>query len=92
MSGRLRFRTWSRREGKVAEMPYLSYTGFKTYKTCPLTYWNDYVNNTVLEKPDDRLGSIYGTVVGTLFERFYNEKIWRKPQPQAEVMALVDEV
>jgi hypothetical protein len=38
------------------------------------------------------LGSIYGSAVGTLFEDFYNDKMWRLPEPQAAVIARVDEV
>lgn len=78
---------------------YLSYSGFKTYKAeseadsgCAYAYWNSYINHTETDTPDDRLGSIYGIVVGRLFEIFYNDKIWRRPEPQACLMKLVEPV
>jgi len=36
-----------------------------------------YENNTVLEKEDDVLGSLYGSTVGVLFEMFYQERLWK---------------
>jgi hypothetical protein len=69
---------------------YISYSGFKKYVTCSFAYWNDYINHTVTDTVDDRLGSIYGSVVGLLFEMFYKDKLWRKSEPQAEVMSRVD--
>ena len=73
---------------------YLSYSGYKKADACLYAYWHVYVNHTPYGKLDDRLGSIYGIVVGTLFEQFYNEKLWRTPGVQQEmesrVEALVD--
>lgn len=70
---------------------YLSYSGIKKFLDCAFAYWNDYINKTKLDVVDDRLGSIYGSVVGKLFEDFYRKKMWRLPEPQAALMALVDE-
>lgn len=69
---------------------YLSYSGYKKLVSCAFAYWHDYINKTELPTLDDRLGSIYGTVVGRLFERFYVEKVWRVDQPQALVMSWVE--
>lgn len=69
---------------------YLSYSGWKKYKDCAYSYWNGYLNKTATTGPDDRLGSIFGSVVGKLFEHFYNDQLYRKEQPQGEVLALVD--
>ena len=70
---------------------YISYSGWKKYKDCPFAYWHDYINHTPLEKPDDRLGSIYGSVVGLLFEEFYNLRLWKQPQPKDVVLGRVEE-
>ncbi len=71
---------------------YLSYSGFKKFLDCAFAYWNAYINKTqIADVVDDRLGSIYGSVVGKLFEDFYTAKMWRLSEPQAAVMARVDE-
>jgi len=69
---------------------YISYSGWKKYKDCPLAYWHDYINHTTLEKPDDRLGSIYGSTVGLLFEEFYNQQLWRTPGSEKELLQRVE--
>jgi hypothetical protein len=68
---------------------YLSYSGWKKYG-CQFAYWNSYINKTRMAGPDDRLGSVFGSVVGKLFEAFYNEELYRRPQAQGEVMSRVD--
>lgn len=68
---------------------YLSYSGYKKYLDCPYVYWHSYVNETPLEKPEDRLGSVFGSTVGLLFEDFYNQRFWKQEQPQAFVMERV---
>ena len=69
---------------------YISFSGYKKYKGCEFDYWNHYINDTKVDTPDDRLGSIYGSVVGELFEDFYEEKMWKLDQPQAHMLTLVD--
>lgn len=59
-------------------MLYLSYSGFKKYDQCPYAYWHTYIGNTPLARPDDRLGAIFGSAVGVLFEKFYALKWWKK--------------
>lgn len=56
---------------------YLSYSGYQCAKGCRFKYWNSYINKTVVGAPEDRLGSIYGTVVGRLFEVFYRDALWK---------------
>lgn len=70
---------------------YLSYSGWKKSDNCGFDYWLGYVAKVPLPEPDDRLGSIYGSVVGKLFEDFYNEEIYRQGQPQGIVMGRVGE-
>jgi hypothetical protein len=59
-------------------MLYLSYSGFKLFHQCPYAYWNNYVEHTPPIRPEDRLGSIFGSTVGVLFEQFYAQKWWKK--------------
>jgi len=69
---------------------YLSYSGFKKYDSCTFDYWNGYIAKTTVEGPDDRLGSIYGSVVGQLFEQFYVEQLWRQPEVQKIMLSRVE--
>jgi hypothetical protein len=71
---------------------YLSYSGWKKHDGCPFAYWNEYINRTPKDGVDDRLGSIYGSVVGKLFEYFYTLKVWKQDQPQAYLMGMVSKV
>lgn len=61
---------------------YLSYSGHKKASSCLFAYWHEYINRTPKSGLDDRLGSIYGSVVGRLFEEFYFNKLWRQPNPK----------
>lgn len=69
---------------------YLSYSGFKIATTCLFQYWLVYIYKKAYSYPDDRLGSIYGIVVGKLFEDFYNEKMWRSPGVKQRMEARVE--
>lgn len=66
---------------------YLSYSGFKKFCECPRCYYYSYVAKTPLPKPDNRVGMLYGQTVGVLFEAFYNEKLWKLPDPEAAMVA-----
>jgi hypothetical protein len=68
---------------------YLSYSGFKKAVTCLFAYWHEYPNKTPKTGPDDRLGSIYGSVVGKLFEDFYTQKVWLQPNPKEFLLGRV---
>ena len=70
---------------------YLSYSGYKTYDSCPRSYWHRYVNKTLVTKPDNRVHMLYGEAVGLIFEEFYVRKIWREPSPTEALVARVDE-
>ena len=70
---------------------YLSFSGFKKMDECAYSYWNGYVNKTKIEGVvDDRLGSIFGSVIGAVFEDFYNMRLWKAPEPRAAVYARVE--
>ncbi len=57
---------------------YLSFSGWKQFGTCPHSYWHRYPGKTVLEVPENRVNSLYGSTVGRLFEIFYADSIWRQ--------------
>jgi hypothetical protein len=78
---------------------YLSYSGFKKHtgfddnKGCPFAYCLQYI--VKLEVPDavdDRLGSIFGTTIGRIVERFYDQKAWKAEHPQALLINWTSEV
>jgi len=70
---------------------YLSYSGWKKAEDCLFSYFNSYINNTAVEGEDDRLGSVFGSVVGVLFEDFYKLKLWKMDQPQGKLVDRIDE-
>lgn len=65
---------------------YLSYSGYKKLVSCAFAYWNEYIGKTKKGAVDDRLGSVYGTVVGRLFEDFYKLKAWKQEYPIQFIM------
>lgn len=69
---------------------YLSYSGHKAYKDCPRMYWHRYIGKTKLPAPDNKVNSLYGSTVGTIFEYFYNDGLWRKPGIQAILEDLIE--
>lgn len=69
---------------------YLSYSGWKKYTDCAFLYWLSYVAGIDPPGVDDRLGSIYGSSVGKLFEDFFNEELYRRPGSEQVVLSRVD--
>lgn len=57
---------------------YLSYSAYKLYRTCPRAYYHRYLAKTVMPERENKVNSLYGTVVGLLFERFYADRIWQR--------------
>ncbi len=68
---------------------YLSYSGFSIQDKCPLAYYHMYVVKTRRPQPDNRVNMLYGSIVGEIFARFYNGRMWRAPNFVADLMALV---
>jgi hypothetical protein len=70
---------------------YLSYSGWKKYKKdCPRAYWHSYVDKTKTPEPDNKVNSLFGSVVGVLFEVFYKERVWRQPDPTQYLLDRVE--
>ena len=70
---------------------YLSYSGYKTYGGCPKQYWHKYVDKTTPPKPDNCVNSLYGSVVGVIFEKFYEYKWWKQDDVARFMLTKVDE-
>ena len=68
---------------------YLSYSGYSKYDSCGFAYWNEYINKTKIEGVDDRLGSLYGSIVGLIMEHFYRDRLWKAEKPQQALQDLV---
>jgi hypothetical protein len=60
-------------------MRYLSFTGFSKYETCPHAYWHEYINKTPKPAASNRANSVFGSVMGRIFELFYKQRAWEKP-------------
>lgn len=69
------------------DKPYLSFSGFKKFLGCPHAYCLEYVTCTPAP-PANRVGMLYGTVVGLLVESFYRDKLWRQPDPKQALLDL----
>jgi CRISPR/Cas system-associated exonuclease Cas4 (RecB family) len=70
---------------------YLSYSGYKTYLKCPRMYWYSYVAKPKLVVLENRVNTLYGTMVGRLFEVFYNEHIWNSKGVEQQLQDRVQE-
>lgn len=68
-------------------MTYLSFSGWKQFKGCPNSYARKSVFKEIPVKPDNKVNSLYGSVVGLLAEQFYKDRIWRADDPAAELVA-----
>jgi hypothetical protein len=71
---------------------FLSYSGFACHEACAFGYWNQYINNTPSGGEDNRVGALYGTTVGVLFEQFYEERLWKHKDAQERLLARVEVV
>lgn len=66
---------------------YLSYTGRATYLTCPRRYELKYVRKVSV--PRDPRPFMLGSILGKLYEWFYNDKVWSGPDPVSRMKKLV---
>jgi len=57
---------------------YLSYSGWKKLSECEYAYWLSYVGKVAIPGVDNMVNSLFGAVVGGLFEDFYTHGFWRK--------------
>ena len=67
---------------------YLSYSGRYCYLTCPKQYWYRYE-----EKDKTRIdvrSSLFGSIIGTVFEWFYEKRTWALSDVTASTMAMIE--
>ena len=68
---------------------YLSYSGRKCYLTCPRQYQHRYVLKTKVER--DPRTSFFGSIIGKVFQWFYDRSVWTGPNPESASIALLPE-
>lgn len=66
---------------------YLSYSGMSTYRLCPKKYRLQYVDKMIVFS--DPKNSLFGSVIGKLFEWFYERRAYLQKNPKALVMSWV---
>ena len=70
---------------------YLSYSGHKSYASCPKQYWHRYIDNTPSPVAENGVNALYGSVVGILFEWFYARHLWMQKGVEEHLLSMVDE-
>lgn len=65
---------------------YLSYSGRRKYVNCGLSYRMQYIQRIPVER--DPKDSLFGSVIGAVFEQFYRKALWSRPDV---VQACLDE-
>jgi hypothetical protein len=68
---------------------YLSYSGYKTYSECARAYYYNYIAKPKVA-PDNRVNMLFGSVVGTIFERFYTDKAWKSKTVLDDLLGIVE--
>ncbi len=68
---------------------YISYSGYKVYTECAKQYYLRYVTKPDVA-PDNRVNMLFGSVVGTIFEQFYAQKVWRSPTVVDDLLAMAE--
>ena len=68
---------------------YLSYSGRKTYETCPEKYRLAYILKD--KTRGDPRGSFLRSIIGKVFEWFYTRKVWATTDPVATSVSYIDE-
>lgn len=68
---------------------YLSYSGRKTYKTCPRQYELRYVLKEKVVR--DARSSMFGSAIGKVLEWFYSKRLWADPDPVGAALGRVDD-
>ena len=66
---------------------YLSYSGKKSYVTCPKQYEYKYIlKEKAISNPKDIL---FGNIMGKIFEWFYNKKLWLRADIDSYLLNIV---
>ncbi len=67
---------------------YLSYSGLSTYRLCPRKYKFQYVDRRRMDV--DPKNSLFGIVMGKLFEWFYQRRAWASVNPTSALLSWAD--
>ncbi len=67
---------------------YLSYSGRRTFLLCPYKYYHRYDAETPVTR--DVRKSLFGSVMGKLFEWFYMKDVWARPDPEATLLGMTE--
>ncbi len=67
----------------------ISYSGFKLYDSCPLAYKFRYILKE--RGVFDPKNTMYGSIIGKLFEWFYQDSIWKHPDPAQVLLSRAEE-
>jgi len=62
----------------------ISYSNYKSYRECPQKYRFKQLKTPYPE--ENKINAFFGSVVGTLFEEFYLDKMWEHPDPLASLL------
>lgn len=68
---------------------YLSYSGISCYLICPKKYEFSYIIRAFKKTRDPR-DSMFGSIIGKIFEWFYERKAWSKPDPIGVTLSYKD--
>jgi len=71
---------------------HLSYSGRKTYKNCPQSYWYNYVEKPLKHEKENKINALYGSWIGTAFEIFYAEKLWQYPDGEQRLVSALPKI
>jgi CRISPR/Cas system-associated exonuclease Cas4 (RecB family) len=74
---------------KEGKDPYISYSGMQTYLLCPRKYFLGYVEKPpgIVRDPRD---SLFGSIIGKVFEWFYSRGAWAQEDPVAATLSMVE--
>ncbi len=68
---------------------YLSYSGKLSYTICPKQYHYKYVLKEA-GRPQDPRDTMFGSIIGKVFEWFYEKNIWSSPDPMSATCGLIE--
>ncbi len=69
---------------------YISYSGFSSMSKCPYAYWHKYVAKTTPPDPENGINALYGSAIGTIFESFYKDRLWRDTNCVVRLQSLAE--
>ena len=72
----------------MSEIQYLSYSGRKSYITCPKQYEYRYILKD--RTRGDPKGSLFGSTIGKIFEWFYSKQAWAADDPLQITLSFIE--